>query len=90
MIAEYLDLHPEIQLKVKKRAKASSRSTGPVKLAQDISDLKKLLDKTDIDLQLQHLEHIYNSKFQTKPDYNTGASSTSNIVKLWFEQAKDN
>lgn len=37
---------------------------------------------------LQHLEHVYDAKFQTKLDYNT--TSTTNVLKLWFEQAKDN
>ena len=91
MLAEYVHIHPEIQLKAKKKAKASNSHrtgpTGPVKLAQDINDLKQLLDENDIGLQLQHLEHVYDAEFQTKLDYNT--TSTSNIVKLWFEQAKD-
>jgi hypothetical protein len=91
MLAEYVQVHKDIQLKAKKKSKVyNPHCTGPVKLAQDINDLKQLLDMTDIGLQLQHLEYVYDAKFQTKLDYNSGASSTSNIVKLWFEQAKDN
>jgi hypothetical protein len=88
LLAEYVHVHPEIQLKAKKKTMASNpHCTGPVKLAQNINDLKQLLNENDIGLQLQHLEHVYDAKFQTKLDYNT--TSTSNIVKLWFEQAKD-
>jgi len=41
-------------------------------------------------MQLENLERLYDPQFQTKSDYNIKTSSMSNIVTLWFEQAKNN